>query len=155
MKLTLLSLPLLGALLGTAACGYRGQPADDEVSYTRHVNRSTIVTVHRPPERHRDRPVPVGTTSLTSAEYVSEKNAPVELSNDPADRRLNDQIRRALTSDKNMRDVSLERVQVSAVNHRVALRGSVSTLADKVAVEQRVREVKGVEAVDNDIDVLR
>lgn len=37
------------ALLAITACGYRAKPADTDVSYTLHANRSTTVVVHPPP----------------------------------------------------------------------------------------------------------
>jgi osmotically-inducible protein OsmY len=67
---------------------------------------------------------------------------------------MSDHIRRVLVSDRTLDDVSLERVRVTAQGGRVTLGGIVPTLADKVAIEQRVREVKGVEAVVNEIEVL-
>lgn len=147
-------------LLATA-CGYRDRPADDEVSYTSRTSRGTIVTIHRPAMEGRVRKVdppsePVGVTSLTSAEITPQSaESSFDAAATPKDRQFGDRIRHSLASDKNMRDVSLDRVHIVASENRVRLRGTVPTMADKVAIEQRVREVKGVEAVDNDIYVLR
>lgn len=72
----------------------------------------------------------------------------------PADRQLGARCRHALVTDARMKDVPVDRVRLSAENYRVRLRGVVPTIADKVAVEQRVREVRDVEAVDNQIFVI-
>lgn len=78
-----------------------------------------------------------------------------EPSGAPPDRRTSEQIERALASDPTLHDVALDRVRVVTSGGQVMLSGLVPTLADKVSIEQRVREVKGVEAVDNRIEVLR
>ena len=153
MRALHLAAPLL---LLVAACGYRGQerPAND-VSYTNHTSKSTTVTVYPPA------PV-VGTTRTTSAALVTEKQrGPIAASAQPAaagrhpDRRVSERIQKAIAADETLHDVALDRVRVVTVDGHVTLSGLVPTLADKVAIEQRVREVKGVEAVDNEIEVLR
>lgn len=151
------------SLVLLSACSYRGAPPPSDVSYTMQQGRTTTVTVHPPPPQvvvhRRAAPVEVGTATLTSASIgadgaaVGEEAEEAETS--PADRHLGDTIRHALTTDKHMAGCGVEGVHLSAENHRVRLRGRVSTLADKVAIEQRVREVRGVEAVDNEIAVLR
>lgn len=157
MKLALCGL----AFVSLAACGYRDKPADDEVTYTSRTSRGTVVTIHRPAMEGRVRKVdgpaePVGVTTLTSAELPSNEGAAFDDAEaSPKDKQFRDKIQRSLAADKGMRDVSLERVHILATDSRVRLRGTVPTMADKVAIEQRVREVKGVEAVDNDIYVLR
>lgn len=105
-------------------------------------------------------PPPVGTTTLTEA-LIVEGSAPAtgvvdetSESNPPSDRRLGDRIQNALVSDDTMKDVGMHSVRLSARNHRVRLRGVGSSIADKVAIEQRVREVRDVEAVDNELAVL-
>lgn len=154
MRISSLAVPLF--VLGTAACGYRGdqRPAND-VSYTNQTSKTTTVTVHPPP------PV-VGTTQTTSAALVTERQrGPITASAQPEvpsthpDRRMSERIHKEITADQTLRDVALDRVRVVTVDGHVTLSGLVPTLADKVAIEQRVREVKGVEAVDNEIEVLR
>jgi len=154
MKILRLAVPLIA--LVTAACGYRGdqRPAND-VSYTTRTSKTTTVTVHPPP------PV-VGTTRTTSAALVTEKQrgpltaaAQPEVPASHPDRRMSERIQKAIAADVTLRDVALDRVRVVTVDGHVTLSGLVPTLADKVAIEQRVREVKGVEAVDNEIEVLR
>ena len=73
----------------------------------------------------------------------------------PPDRRMSERIQKVLAADETLHDVALDRVRVVTVDGHVTLSGLVPTLADKVAIEQRVREVKGVEAIDNEIEVLR
>ncbi|HVH41676.1 MAG TPA: BON domain-containing protein [Labilithrix sp.] len=153
---------VLSAVVLSTACGYRGQSPASEASYTTRTSKSTTVTVHPPPpEVVSQRSEPVGRTEITSAELVVDRRAaPVTASARPdasgghPDRTMSDHIRRVLVSDRTLDDVSLERVRVTAQGGRVTLGGIVPTLADKVAIEQRVREVKGVEAVVNEIEVL-
>ena len=144
-------------LLLTAACGYRGdQRSANDVSYTNQTNKTTTVTVH-PPDSV------VGTTRTTSAALstTAKPSGPMaaaaqpEASGSPPDRRTSEKIQKTLAADQSLRDVALDRVRVVTVDGQVKLSGLVPTLADKVAIEQRVREVKGVEAVDNQIEVLR
>ena len=148
-------------LLVTAACGYRGeQRSANDVSYTNRTNKATTVTVY-PPDSV------VGTTQTTSSALVADTTTPTprrgpmtaaaqpEPSGAPPDRRTSEQIERALASDPTLHDVALDRVRVVTSGGQVMLSGLVPTLADKVSIEQRVREVKGVEAVDNRIEVLR
>jgi osmotically-inducible protein OsmY len=145
---------VLPLVLLTAACGYRGQRGEvNEPSYVTQTSRSTTVTVHPPPPL-------VSTTRTTSAELRS-TNGPLVASARPdatgkhPDRPMSERIRRSLLDDKSLHDVALDRVRVVVVGSQVKLNGIVPTLADKVAIEQRVREVKGVEGVDNEIEVLR
>ena len=63
-------------------------------------------------------------------------------------------IRQAIAGDASLAGVGTEQVRVVAVSGHVTLSGYVPTLADKVAIEQRAREVKGVEGVTNDLQVL-
>jgi len=143
-------------LLVTAACAHRGEqrPADD-VSYTNRTSKTTTVTVYPPA-------TVVGTTQTTSAGLVVDKQrGPIAASAQPEvpaghpDRRTSERIQKELAADETLHDVALDRVRVVTVDGHVTLSGIVPTLADKVAIEQRVREVKGVEAVDNQIEVLR
>ncbi|MDF2694612.1 MAG: hypothetical protein K0S65_2995, partial [Labilithrix sp.] len=130
-------------------------PSNDPVSYTNRTSASTTVTVQPPaPE--------VATTETTGADVVLERGrAPLSASVQPdvssghPDRQLSDRIGRTLGSDQSLRGVALDRVRIRSVDGHVTLHGLVPTLADKVAIEQRVREVKGVTAVNNAIEVLR
>ena len=154
MRAVWLAPPLL---LVVAACGYRGeQRGANDVSYVNRTNETTTVTVH-PPESV------VGTTQTTSAALstTDKQRGPMtaaaqpEPSRSPPDRRTSEKIQQALAADQTLADVALDRVRVVTVDGQVTLSGLVPTLADKVAIEQRVREIKGVEAVDNQIEVLR
>ncbi len=156
MKLLRLAAPLL-FLLTVTACGRSDQrPANDVVSYTNRTSKTTTVTVYPPA-------TVVGTTRTTSAALsVAEKergpmtaSAHPDISGRHPDRRMSDRIQKVLAADEALRDVALDRVRIVSVDGHVTLSGLVPTLADKVAIEQRVREVKGVEAVDNEIEVLR
>jgi hypothetical protein len=147
-----------GLLLVLAACGSRGQRPADDVSYTTQTSRSTTVTVHPPP------PV-VSNTRTTSAELRAARPGDTPVNSlahrdeapgyGSADAQKTNEIRNALATERALRDVEMGRVRVVALDGRVVLSGYVSTIADKVAIEQRVREVKGVETVANDIQVLR
>jgi len=144
-------------LLLVAACGYRGDQRDaNDVSYVNRTNEATTVTVHPPA-------TVVGTTRTTSAALATadESRGPMTASAQPEpsrthpDRGTSEKIQKELAADRTLRDVALDRVRVVTVDGQVTLSGLVPTLADKVTIEQRVREVKGVNAVDNQIEVLR
>jgi hypothetical protein len=156
VKLSLVFAGSLAAALAIGGCGFGDdRPSNDPVSYTNRTSASTTVTVQPPaPE--------VATTETTGADVVLERGrAPLSASVQPdvssghPDRQLSDRIGRTLGSDQSLRGVALDRVRIRSVDGHVTLHGLVPTLADKVAIEQRVREVKGVTAVDNAIEVLR
>jgi hypothetical protein len=140
------------------ACGASSQAPANDLSYTTRTSRSTTVTVHPPPPL-------VSTTRTSSADLdVTQKgHIPVNslaYRNDApgygdADIRMTQLVRQSLASDPSLRDVATDRVRVVVVSGRALLSGYIPTLADKVAVEQRIREVKGIEGVDNELQVLR
>jgi hypothetical protein len=145
---------ILPLFLSSISCASARQPPPDD-SYSVCTNRVTRVTVHPPP------PSEVSTTRTTSAALTLDEsgrteqlNAPPKARMMPTDVVMMDRIRSALRTDPSFRGVSLDRVRVSAIGSHVILSGFVPTLADKVSIEQRVREVRGVWSVDNEIDVI-
>jgi BON domain len=155
---------LAAVLVLATACG--GSPddrrANDALTYTNRTSASTTVTVEPPPPdvaASGQKGAPA--TETTNAEVVLARRGPVAASAQPdisgrhPDRRVSERIRRVLANDDTLGDIELDRVRVVTVQGHVTLRGLVPTMADKVAIEQRVREVKGVIAVDNAIEVLR
>jgi osmotically-inducible protein OsmY len=64
-------------------------------------------------------------------------------------------IRAAIRPDKELPASMLARVRIAARDAKVTLCGTVPTVADKVEVEQRVRQVSGVETVDNQLEPER
>lgn len=159
---TILYAIAIGAL-ASACSTYKGQKPTNDASYTTHTNASTTVTVY-PPE-----PVLVSTTRTTSSRLGVDKQGLETPDKQPMltdspqsakvpghpDSRMSERIHKALNADDTLRDVDIHRLRVVTVDGQVTLSGAVPTLADKVAIEQRVREVKGVEAVDNELEVLR
>src|SRR5262249_32982301 len=109
-------------------------------------------------------PPPPEATSAASTTRADlpppERKAPISASVAPdasgthLDRRVSDHIRKALAEDTALREVAIERVRIETVDGKVTLSGLVPTVADKVAIEQRVRAVKGVKSVDNQMEVL-
>lgn len=154
----ILAVPLL---VSAAACGYRGGPAEwpDEVSYTNRTSKTTTVTVY--PAAHpvtndwgREKP---GLTKLTSSHLVirTRGDEPPPPTGTPLDARTTERIQTALTNDQTLRNVAVDRLNLVSVDGNVTIVGTVPTIADKVEIEQKVREVRGVEAVNNEIKVWR
>lgn len=62
-------------------------------------------------------------------------------------------IRDGIVADSELPTTVLERVRIEATDGHVVLSGSVPTLADKVELERRVRQLDDVWSVDNRIKV--
>ena len=66
-----------------------------------------------------------------------------------ADRTLTTQVRESLTS----QNPSLASVQISAMNGKITLRGTVKTEEEKKNLEAQAKAVSGVSSVDNKLEV--
>lgn len=103
---------------------------------------------------------PVSTTQTTSAALTTTRSAQVEARDDQGpnapiiattekDRALGGRIRHHLQ--RSLKDVAWNRVRMEIDGGQVKLVGTLPTVADSIAVEECVREVKGVMAVTNEI----
>lgn len=68
-----------------------------------------------------------------------------------ADRVLSTKIRQHLARSPELKDVGWNRVQIVNVDGNVTISGELPTIADAIAIEHAVREVKGVKSVTNEI----
>lgn len=103
---------------------------------------------------------PVSTTQTTSAALTveearpagAESSAPVVAVKE-ADRNLATKIRAHLGRNAALKGVGWrDRVKMVVEDQHVTLRGNLPTLADSTELERAVREVKGVRAVNNEIE---
>jgi osmotically-inducible protein OsmY len=104
---------------------------------------------------------PVSTTQTTSAALTVYEAEPVTMDTAPApivavkesDRDVATKVRAHLGRDAALANVPWNRVSMEVEDQHVTLRGHLPTLADSTEVERAVREVKGVRAVTNEIQV--
>lgn len=140
------ALPVALLLVG---CGHIEDPPPQNASYVSWTKQGTAGA-------NGPAPTAVSSAQTTSAEVV---RGPVTVSSQPdghtaADRRLAEQIRRKLIAEPTLKDAELDRVRVVTTDGKVTLNGIVPTSADSSTIEQQIRELKDVTAVDNQIEVL-
>jgi osmotically-inducible protein OsmY len=73
-------------------------------------------------------------------------------SNNPADLRLTQQIRKAIVDDDSL-SMSAHNVKVITIDGVVTLRGPVDSAAERSAVAAKAQTVAGVRRVDNQLEV--
>ena len=79
---------------------------------------------------------------------------PGDQSERPADRRLTQQIRKAIMADKSL-SMTAKNVKVITVNGTVTLRGPVQSLREKEAIEAKAHQRAGATNVENQLEVTR
>lgn len=67
-----------------------------------------------------------------------------------SDKKLQEVIRELLDTDKDIRGYALE---ADVVNGEVTLQGVVDTLAEKVRLEEKLRQIPGVRRIENNITI--
>ena len=77
---------------------------------------------------------------------------PGDQSERQADRRLTQQIRKAIMADKSL-STTAKNVKVITVNGTVTLRGPVKSLREKEAIEAKAQQIVGASNVDNQLEV--
>jgi hypothetical protein len=106
----------------------------------------------------------VSTTQTTGAELLLQRRPPSTpmthsiqpgANVQPEDRRISERISAAIVADRTLHDVALDRVQITTLGRKVILTGLVPTLADSVAIETHAREIRGVDIVENRLEILR
>lgn len=132
-----------------AGCGHIDDPPPQNASYVSWTNQGASGT-------NGSAPAPASSATTTSAEMT---RGPVTVSSQPsghtvADRRLAEQIRKKLVAEPTLKDAQLDRVRVVTTDGKVTLNGIVPTSADASTIEQKIRELKDVTGVDNQIEVL-
>lgn len=145
MKLSLAVLPALALVIG---CGHIDDPPPQNASYVSWAKQGATGAS-----------APAASAQTTSAEIPQPPPGPMVVSSQPDarsadDRRLADQIRRTLSAEPSLKNAELDRVRVMTANGKVTLNGMVPTAADSTTIEQKIRELKGVTGVDNQIEVL-
>jgi hypothetical protein len=70
-----------------------------------------------------------------------------------SDQNLNTQIRQALNADSSLSGVG-RNVTLTTNNGKVTLNGSVASEGDKLKIEQKVKQMSGVENVNNELQVV-
>jgi hypothetical protein len=90
--------------------------------------------------------------SMTPPRAAPNTPSPTAPSSSDADRRLADDIRKAIADDAAL-GPGAQAVTVTVNSGAVTLRGTLDTQAQKDAIEARVKSVAGVSNVDNQIDV--
>ena len=74
-------------------------------------------------------------------------------SNTPGDLKITEEIRKAITADKDL-SVNAQNVKVITANGIVTLRGPVKSSKEKSGIGARAEVVAGVTRVDNQIDIV-
>jgi hypothetical protein len=143
----------------SAACGYREKPASTshDVSFTHQTDPGTTVTVYPAahPIGHLDEP---GVTRITSSQLIIRRTGPrvaAAVRGTPVAEGTCDHLRQVLIADPALHNVSVRELQFMQLDGRMTLVGVVPTLADKVEIEQKVREASAVQEVDNELEVWK
>ena len=143
---------LFGALVVFPAlavgCGHIDDPPPQNASYVSWANQGTTGA-----------PAPAASAQTTSADIQQPPPGPMVVSSQPDarnadDRKLADQIRKTLSAEASLKNAELDRVRVMTASGKVTLNGMVPTSADSTTIEQKIRALGGVTAVDNQIEVL-
>ena len=79
---------------------------------------------------------------------------PGDQSESQTDRRLTQQIRKAIMADKSL-STTAKNVKVITVNGTVTLRGPVKSLREKEAIEAKAQQIAGATNVENQLEVTR
>ena len=79
---------------------------------------------------------------------------PGDQSESQADRRLTQQIRKAIMADKSL-STTAKNVKIITINGTVTLRGPVKSVHEKEAIEAKAQQIAGATNVDNQLEVAR
>ncbi len=71
-----------------------------------------------------------------------------------ADREITQLIRQAIVGDANL-STNAKNIKIITMNGKVTLKGPVNSEAEKAEVEKKVKAVKGVIKVDNQLEIVR
>ncbi len=71
-----------------------------------------------------------------------------------ADREITQLIRQAIVGDANL-STNAKNIKIITINGKVTLKGPVNSEAEKADVEKKVKAVKGVLKVDNQLEIVR
>ena len=139
---------VLTAFVLVAGCGHIDDVPPQNASYVSWANQSASGA-----------PGPASSVTTTSASIQQPPPGPMVFSSQPEgrtgeDRKLAELIRRTLSADPSLKNAELDRVRVQTDKGKVTLNGMVPTSADASTIEQEIRGLKGVSAVDNQIEVL-
>ena len=131
-----------------AGCGHIDDPPPQNAQYVSWANQSANGT-----------PGPAASTKTTSADIPQPPFGPMVVSSQPDgrsadDRKLADLIRKTLIAEPALKNAELDRVRVMTDSGKVTLNGMVPSSADSATIEQKIRALKGVTALDNQIEVL-
>lgn len=83
----------------------------------------------------------------------SDTLTPENQSENSADRTITQDVRKSLMNDDGL-STNAKNIKIITVYRVVTLRGPVNSDAEKSRIEKKVKQVKGVERVDNQLDVV-
>jgi osmotically-inducible protein OsmY len=91
-------------------------------------------------------------TRVNQRDRQDAASTPQHQANDASDRKLLAATRRAVVKDKSL-STTAHNVKMMVASGAVTLRGPVKTADEKAKVESLVKQVPGVQSVDNQLDV--
>jgi hyperosmotically inducible protein len=91
-------------------------------------------------------------TRVNQRDRQDAASTPQHQSNDSSDRKLLAAARRSVVKDKSL-STSAHNIKMMVASGAVTLRGPVNTADEKARIENLVKQVPGVQAVDNQLDV--
>jgi len=143
---------IAASIMLLAACQQRDEA---EYSGTTSTGRETAVTPTTTNQVNRTDPTAVGTPGRTSETATQQST---QLGRDQigsaSDQTLTASIQSSLQAGiGNISADRLKNIEVNAANGRVTLKGNVASESEKQEIENHVKQLPGVQAVDNQIQV--
>jgi len=123
------------------------------------VDRTTANAAAAPSERSSAPNVPPpnaapDNTSVNTRDRSSAALTPMDQGGSVADRKITQQIRQDLMSDKSL-SFTAKNVKVITINGKVTLRGPVKSSGEKAKIAALAQRISGVTNVDNQLEIAR
>jgi osmotically-inducible protein OsmY len=91
-------------------------------------------------------------TAVNERDRGGDTKTPGDQAENEADRKITQEVRRALTSDDAL-STNAQNVKVITDNGTVTLRGPVKSEKEKTEIENKAKQVAGVKKVDNQLEI--
>jgi hyperosmotically inducible periplasmic protein len=100
----------------------------------------------------QSQPKEADNTGVNVRDRGGETKTPGDQSESEADRKITQEIRRAITSDDKL-STNAQNVKIIAKDGNVTLRGPVKSEQEKVEIEKKAKQVAGVKNVENQLEI--
>lgn len=91
-------------------------------------------------------------TARNERDRGGDTKTPGDQAENEADRKITQEVRRALTSDDSL-STNAQNVKIITDNGTVTLRGPVKSEKEKTDIESKAKQVAGVKKVDNQLEI--